>query len=42
MRGLCELFAALLWLCAIFVPLGMWKVAEILWWIFTHVSVAIS
>lgn len=26
-------------LLVVFVPLGLWKLVEIVWWLFTHVSI---
>lgn len=34
--------ATILWLsvlCIVFVPLGLWKLVEIVYWLFTNVSV---
>ena len=31
----------LLWVCAVAVPLGLWKLAEIVWWLATRVSITL-
>lgn len=36
-----DLTAPLLALCAVSVPLGMWKLIEIVWWLATRVSITV-
>lgn len=38
-KALESLFRTVLVLLAIFVPLGLWKLVEIVIWVFQHVSV---
>jgi hypothetical protein len=40
--GLGQFIAATAWCCLIFVPLGVWKAAEILWWLVTHISIGVT
>jgi hypothetical protein len=40
-RGVGETIALLFILCCIFVPLGLWKLVEIIIWLFQHVSISI-
>jgi hypothetical protein len=37
--GLGELVKALLWVCVISVPLGVWKLVEIVLWVASHVEI---
>ena len=34
-----ELITGLYWVCAIALPLALWKVIDILIWLFTHISI---
>jgi len=34
--GLEQLFKMLLGLVVVFVPLGLWKLIELVWWVFVH------
>lgn len=36
-KAIGELIAGLFILCVIFVPLGLWKLIEILLWVFSHI-----
>jgi hypothetical protein len=38
-EGLGALFRALLWVCAISVPLGVWKLVELVLWVASHVEI---
>ena len=40
-RGVSDAIALLFILCCIFVPLGLWKLVEIIIWLFKHVSISI-
>lgn len=34
------LINTMVWLCIVFVPLGIWKAVEIVWWVITHISIS--
>lgn len=36
-RAVGDMIAALFFLCVVFVPLGLWKLIEIIAWVFHHV-----
>ena len=40
--GIGDGLLVMMWLFLLFVPLGMWKAAEIILWIFKHASVGIE
>lgn len=40
--GVSGVVNALMWLCIIFIPLGLWKAIEIVWWLFSHTSISIG
>lgn len=35
--GIGRLLNVMFWMLAISVPLGLWKLGEIVWWIFRHI-----
>ena len=35
-------FAMMFYLCCVFVPLGMWKLIEIIVWVFRHVHFGVN
>lgn len=36
--GVEKLFKAMMWCCIIFVPLGMWKVIELIGWVWERIA----
>lgn len=42
MDGIGAAIKGLLFLCVIFVPLGLWKLIEIIIWFFSHVHIDIG
>ena len=36
-----DVVTPLLWVCAVSVPLGLWKLGEIVWWLATRVSISL-
>lgn len=38
-RSIVDTIGFLMALCAVFVPLGMWKAIELVWWVFHHVTI---
>ncbi len=41
-RGLGKLLSWMVWLLIFFIPLGLWKLVEIIIWVFKHFSVHYS
>lgn len=39
MINLGELITGLFWVCALTLPLALWKVIDILIWLFIHISI---
>jgi hypothetical protein len=37
-----KLFEAMLFLLIVFIPLGVWKIIDIIIWLFNHVSISFS
>lgn len=40
--GIAEAMATMFVLCLVFVPLGLWKLIEIVLWLFSHVDIGIK
>ena len=38
-KGVDALFKMMLWLLIVFVPLGLWKLIEIIYWLYTHITI---
>ncbi len=41
-KGLSELFITMFILCCVTVPLGIWKIVDIVIWIIKHVNVSLN
>jgi hypothetical protein len=41
MRGLGDAILTLYWICLLSVPLAVWKLIEILWWLAANVTVGL-
>ena len=41
-NGLFEMFGCMMALCVVFVPLGLWKAIELLWWVWSHLHWGLS
>jgi len=39
--GIGQAMAVLFWTCIVSVPLGLWKLVEIVIWLFNHVSIEV-
>jgi len=37
--GIGRAMTALMWICALGVPLGLWKLVELIMWCFSHIRV---